>query len=201
MIKIISISIFAFMLMACSTPQVREDTTPVEIVEPPVEVLEILEPPVEVVDIVEELKLPDGVSTRDTERGEILVIDLSLVYFYNEKTTMYKGYEDIFSLTKEVLDMNPSVNIILEGHASKPGKAYPYNYNLSENRAKASLTYLESIAVNPDRLTTRGLGEGLPEYDTENKNRRLEFVIIKNQDDLNTYEDYVKNVDINKEMS
>ena len=191
MIKNILVCILSLILMACSTPQKREEATEIQIVEPPVEVIEVL---------VEELKLPDGVSVRDTDRGKILVIDPSIIHFYKEKITMYEGYKNTFSLAKEVLDMNPSVNMILEGHASKPGKAYLYNYNLSVNRSKTSLNYLENIGISTNRLTIIGLGEGLPEYDTRALNRRLEFVIIENQDALTIYENFVKNVNIKEEM-
>ena len=184
---------FAFILMACSTPQVREEP-PVEIAEV-VEVVEVVETP------VEELLLPDGVSIRDTERGKVLVINTTVVHFYNGKTTMYKGYDNIFALAKQVLDMNPNVTMILEGHASKPGQAYPYNYNLSVNRAKASLNYLKKIEVSGDRLITEGVGERLPEYNTATKNRRLEFIIIEDKNDLNTYQNYIKNVNIKEEMN
>ena len=194
MAKTFFILTFAFMLMACSTPQVREEP-PVEVVEPPVEVMEVVESP------VAELLLPDGVSIRDTERGKVLVINPTRVHFYSGKTKMYKGYNNIFALAKQVLDMNPSVNMVLEGHTSKPGKAYPYNYNLSVNRSKASLNYLKKIDTSADRLIIQGLGESLPEYEKVSQNRRLEFVIIENEDDLKIYKDYVKNADIKKEMS
>jgi len=191
MVKNISVCIFAFLLMACSTPQIREDIVPVEVVPPPVKAENVP---------VEKLRLPDNVSIRDTERGKILVIDPSIIHFYHAKVMMYKGYENAFLLTEDVLDMNPSVNMILEGHTSNPGNAYLYNYNLSVNRAKASFNYLKNLGVNGNRLTVVGLGEGLPEYNTAAKNRRLEFVIIENQNDLNTYQNYIKNVDIKKEV-
>ena len=190
MVKNISVCIFAFLLIACNTPQEKKEVTKEEA-------------PVEVVDVtaVEALNLPENVSIRNTDRGKVLVIDPSIIHFYKEKTTMYEGYEDTFSLAKEVLDMNPSVDIILEGHASKPGKAYLYNYNLSVDRSKTSLNYLESMGVNTNRLTVKGLGEGLTEYNTATKNRRLEFIIIEDKNDLNTYQNYIKNIKTKEESN
>ena len=41
--------------------------------------------------------------------------------------------------------------------------------------------------------------EGLPEYPTLEDNRRSEFIIIMNENDLKKYNDFAKTVDVNKE--
>lgn len=189
---ILSTLLLSVFLISCAAPQKRE--APVAVETPPPAVVEASPPP------VESLKLPLNATIRDTDRGKVLVITPKIVYFYNAKTNMITGYVNSFQVAKTVLDMNPNITLVLEGNANRLGQAFPYNYNLSVLRSDASLKYFTGIGADSIRLITSALGEALPEYPTLPENRRLEFIIIENENDLIKYNDFVKNVDIKKEV-
>ncbi|MNG34052.1 Photosystem I chlorophyll a apoprotein A2 [compost metagenome] len=65
-----------------------------------------------------------------------------------------------------------------------------YNYELSKKRAEATVAYLISKGISPDRLTAKGYGEEVPIAPNTNpdgsdnpagraKNRRTEFKILE----------------------
>ncbi|MFK7927787.1 MAG: OmpA family protein [Myxococcota bacterium] len=74
-------------------------------------------------------------------------------------------------------------HLLIEGHASEEG-TYSYNYDLSIRRAKAIFEQLIVLAVHPERMSYRGMGEVVPIAEGSDeasleKNRRVEFAIIK----------------------
>jgi len=75
------------------------------------------------------------------------------------------------------------VHIVIVGHASEDG-SYRYNYSLSMRRAMSVFEYLVGVAIHPDRLSVRGMGEVDPKFGagTEEllaQNRRVEFRIAR----------------------
>lgn len=144
-----------------------------------------------------ELQLPKGAYLRDTQRGKIL--KTYPVRFELAKTVMVGNYEEAYNIVNDILKINPKVRIIVEGNASPDGPAYPYNYRLSQRRSDTSYNYLIKLGVSNSRLLKKAFGEALPEYPTLAENRRCEFVIIMNEEDLKKYNDFAKTVDIKKE--
>ena len=88
---------------------------------------------------------------------------------------------------------------MVEGNSSKEGRAR-YNYNLSQRRADKSYNYLIKLGAQNSKLLKNAFGEALPEYPELENNRRSEFIIIMNEDDLNKYNDFAKTLDVNKEV-
>jgi OOP family OmpA-OmpF porin len=92
-----------------------------------------------------------------------------------------------FSLMDEIADIikkNSQIKkIAIEGHASSEGDA-ARNVKLSDERAKAVMTYLVGKGVEAGRLTAKGFGAKKPIADNateegKEKNRRVEFVIVE----------------------
>ena len=82
----------------------------------------------------------------------------------------------------QVLLMNPSVKIQIEGHTDNVGSAAA-NQKLSETRAEAVKKFLVAKGVDESRISTVGYGASNPSSDnksTEGKafNRRIEFKVI-----------------------
>lgn len=82
----------------------------------------------------------------------------------------------------QLLQENPAVKIQIEGHTDNIGNAAD-NQKLSENRAKAVVSYLNSKGIGLVRLIAKGFGATKPiaENTTEEgraKNRRTELKII-----------------------
>jgi len=90
-------------------------------------------------------------------------------------------------------------HLLIEGHASEEG-TYSYNYDLSIRRAKAIFEQLIVLAVHPERMSYRGMGEVVPIAEGSDeasleKNRRVEFEIIKQYqpgETAPTYEQAIK---------
>ncbi|MBC8033145.1 MAG: PD40 domain-containing protein [Chitinophagaceae bacterium] len=86
--------------------------------------------------------------------------------------------DNIVKLLKE----NPSLKIRINGHTDNEGKAAD-NLRLSNDRAKAVITYLTSSGIEPGRLSSQGFGATQPVADntTEEgraRNRRTELKVI-----------------------
>ena len=145
------------------------------------------------------LKLPNGVSVRETPRGSVLKLsDGNEVKFRFDRTIEIGSYDEAYNLVHQVIKDNPSIKIIVEGNSSKEGRAQ-YNYNLSQRRSDKSYNYLIKLGVQNSKLLKHAFGEALPEYPTLEDNRRSEFIIIMNENDLKKYNDFAKTVDVNKE--
>ncbi len=146
------------------------------------------------------LKLPNGVSVRETPRGSVLNLSSGReVKFRFDRSIEIGNYEDAYNLVYQIINDNPSIRIMVEGNSSKEGRAR-YNYNLSQRRADKSYNYLIKLGAQNSKLLKNAFGEALPEYPELENNRRSEFIIIMNEDDLNKYNDFAKTLDVNKEV-
>jgi outer membrane protein OmpA-like peptidoglycan-associated protein len=81
-----------------------------------------------------------------------------------------------------LLQENPTVKIQIEGHTDNVGNAVD-NLKLSENRAKAVVTYFISKGIDPKRLSSKGFGATKPisgnnSEEERAQNRRTELKII-----------------------
>lgn len=147
-----------------------------------------------------ELIFPEGISIRETERGKILVVDTKIIYGF-ASTNMPANVPVSFSQVIEFMNMNQNVNIIIEGHTSNLGIAYPYNYNLSVERARNAKIYLVNNGIDEKRLMESPLGESLPEYPNQEDLRRNEFVVITSDEDLQVYSAFILGLDMRKETT
>lgn len=184
-------ALFIFIISCGTTPEMA----PVENAEPVV--LAVEEEP-QVFANTNELYLPQGTSIRDTQRGRVLETNPKIIFGF-AKTDMPANANVAFAKIIEFLDKNPNVRLVIEGHTSNKGIAYPYNYNLSANRVRSARAYLVNNGVNADRLIEKPLGEALPESNIQANLRRYEFVIIENQADMDKYNGFVSTLDVRKE--
>lgn len=81
-----------------------------------------------------------------------------------------------------ILRENPDVRIRIDGHTDSLGEA-SYNQALSERRARALQTHLESVGIDPSRMDSRGHGETDPIADNSTRqgqaiNRRAQLTRI-----------------------
>ena len=195
-------------IISCKTAQntVVEEPQPVVPPPPPVEEFgdEYPQPAVAEEPIPDtnrnELIFPSGISIRETERGKILVVDTKVIYDF-ASTNMPVNVPVSLNKVIEFMNMNQSVAIIIEGHTSNMGIAYPYNYNLSVERARNAKAYLVNRGIAENRLIESPLGESLPEYTNQDDLRRNEFVVITGDEDLQVYRDFVSKLDVRKETT
>ncbi|ABG57882.1 OmpA family protein [Cytophaga hutchinsonii] len=130
-------------------------------------------------------RIVDTLYMKKLEVGEIYKID-DIYYDYN-KATIRQDAKPALDQLMNLLTENPTMKIQLNSHTDCRGSDV-YNMKLSQNRARAVVTYLVERGISADRLKFKGYGETLPVTNcactecTEQQyqdNRRTEFQIIE----------------------
>jgi peptidoglycan-associated lipoprotein len=118
---------------------------------------------------------------------ERIVIDFAyglnnIYYDFNKSDLRDKSKEELNRLIS-LLNENPNITIQLGSHTDTNGSE-TYNKNLSENRAKEAVKYLQASGIDGARLSWFGFGESEPVFapeksdEEEQANRRTEFRIL-----------------------
>jgi len=127
--------------------------------------------------------------------GKIYVsMEEKLLFKTGSYTVDLRGQEALKKLAR-VLEKNPDINIMIEGHTDN----VPYinhggqildNWDLSVKRATSVVRILlQNSTIDPKRLTAAGRGEYMPvdprnTPDARRKNRRTEIILTPNLDEL-----------------
>ena len=136
---------------------------------------------------VENVNVNDqDVNQREAEKENIYVpegkkINLSTIYFDFDRFDIRPDARRILMENARVLDSNPGLNIIIEGHCDERG-TIDYNLVLGEKRAESAKNFLVIYGIRGDRITKVSFGEEKPAVDEHNErawalNRRCNFVI------------------------
>jgi OOP family OmpA-OmpF porin len=104
-----------------------------------------------------------------------------LKFDYN-KWDIKSEYYSALDRGVEVVKMNPTLKIEVQGHTDSVGSE-AFNLELSQKRANAVRDYLIKKGVSADRLTAKGMGEADPIASNDTpagraENRRVEFDVI-----------------------
>ncbi len=115
---------------------------------------------------------------KQTDRG--VVVTLGDVLFDTGQATLKPGANLAINRLATYLSANPQTRIIVEGHTDSRGSD-EYNEALSERRARAVATELESRGVSAEQLQTLGRGKSFPVASNDTpegrqQNRRVEIV-------------------------
>ena len=114
------------------------------------------------------------------------VIQLNEIYFEFDKSNITpEGAAELDKLV-QVMKARPNMVIMSKAHTDNRGSA-EYNLSLSDRRAKATVQYVLTKGIAPERISGQGYGEGQPKVNcgencTEEQhaaNRRIEFIIVK----------------------
>jgi outer membrane protein OmpA-like peptidoglycan-associated protein len=119
---------------------------------------------------------------KKTDRG--MVLTLGDVLFDTGQATLKPGAASILDRVAAFMNDNPMVNVRIEGHTDSTGGA-DFNQVLSQNRAAAAQTALQTRGVPPNRITAVGKGQELPVASNatsagRQQNRRVELVFSDN---------------------
>ncbi len=103
------------------------------------------------------------------------------IEFGFNKATIQPEYANLFDNAIQILKLNPSMTIQIEGHTDSQGPA-EYNLYLSKKRAQAVKDLLVENGISADRLSVKGFGESLPlaTNDTPEgraENRRVTYTV------------------------
>ena len=104
------------------------------------------------------------------------------IKFRQRKATIRRSSFQVLDAAAKVLLEFPSIRVEIQGHTDHLGKA-AYNLDLSQRRAQAVKTYLESKGIAPSRLEAKGYGETTPIANNRRvkgrrMNRRVEFKLL-----------------------
>lgn len=118
-------------------------------------------------------------SARKTERG--MVITLGDVLFGSDKASLTAGGTRSAQKLADVLQQNPSRNVLVEGFTDSTG-ADAYNQQLSERRGMTVREALLQMGIGSERISVRGYGESYPVAANDTAanrqlNRRVEIVL------------------------
>lgn len=118
--------------------------------------------------------------------GEGIVVEFSsaVLFGFDQSALSADAKANLDKLVK-VLNTYPDTNIEVQGHTDSKGTE-SYNQTLSVKRATSVSDYLAANQIRTERITTKGFGETMPEYDNETEegraqNRRVEFLITANE--------------------
>ena len=119
---------------------------------------------------------------KKTDRG--VVVTLGDVLFDTGQATLKPGANLAINRLATYLSNNPDTKIIIEGHTDSIGSD-SYNDALSERRAAAVATELESRGISADQIQSRGMGKQYPVAtnatpEGRQQNRRVEIVFSDN---------------------
>jgi OmpA-OmpF porin, OOP family len=115
---------------------------------------------------------------KKTDRG--VVVTLGDVLFDTAQATLKPGADLALNRLATYMSNNPDTKIIIEGHTDSRGSD-GYNDALSERRANAVATALESRGIQASQIQPRGLGKSYPVASNDTpegrqQNRRVEIV-------------------------
>jgi len=115
---------------------------------------------------------------KQTDRG--VVVTLGDVLFDTGKSTLKPGAMSSINRLATFLSQNSNTKVLVEGHTDSVG-GDDYNIGLSERRARAVATELESRGVPDSQIQTLGRGKDTPVAtngtpEGRQQNRRVEIV-------------------------
>lgn len=96
--------------------------------------------------------------------GDELLVNIDVIYFDFDKFNIRPDAALELDKVVEVMTKYPELKIHATSHTDARGSKY-YNKRLSEKRAKSSVDYIISKGVDPERITSEGLGESQPVND------------------------------------
>jgi peptidoglycan-associated lipoprotein len=113
----------------------------------------------------------------------------TMVNFDYDDSRIRADMESILRQKVEILRASPAVRLRLEGHADERGSG-EYNLALGSRRAQSVLDYFTQFGLDANRFETTSYGEERPLVNRSDEaawaqNRRVEFVIIAGNDQIN----------------
>lgn len=116
--------------------------------------------------------------------GSDAVVVLNNIFFDTDKYDLKSESFIELEKVRKMMLANPKMKIEIRGHTDNTGSKQ-HNVTLSENRAKAVVTYLAAQGIAKDRMIYKGYGDSMPRATNDTPegralNRRTEFKVISN---------------------
>jgi outer membrane protein OmpA-like peptidoglycan-associated protein len=131
-------------------------------------------------DMLAKLAAANAAAVKEEARGTVITLSGG-VLFASGKSQLMPSAEANLSQVADAIKSQSDRKVLVEGHTDSRGSAQ-LNQNLSKARADSVAAFLVSHGVEPDRITTAGLGPSNPVADNNTaegraNNRRVEIVI------------------------
>ncbi len=126
-----------------------------------------------------------GYKTRTMRRGEFLILDKPIRFAF-EKYDIPSSYDDSVRYVANYLREYTNVRLIVEGHTDRVGE-FGFNKGLSMRRSRTAISKLIKEGIDKNRLIENGVSYRFAEYNFNRLNRRVEFIIIRSEEDLTNY--------------
>ncbi|MDX2284308.1 MAG: flagellar motor protein MotB [Bacteroidia bacterium] len=130
----------------------------------------------------------------EERNGKLYIVMANKILYKSGSADLADGSQEIISKLATVINNNPGLNILIEGHTdNEPVKVnknkYADNWGLSVARSTNVVRALEKAGVSPARLIASGKGDTQPIADNATEagrdtNRRTEFVVLPKTDGL-----------------
>lgn len=113
----------------------------------------------------------------------------AMVNFDYDDSSIRSDMEPILRQKVEILRSSPNVRLRMEGHTDERGSG-EYNLALGSRRAQAVLNFFRDSGISDNRFETTSYGEERPLVNRSDEaawaqNRRVEFIIIAGNDQIN----------------
>jgi outer membrane protein OmpA-like peptidoglycan-associated protein len=120
----------------------------------------------------------EAMQAKQTDRG--MMLTLGNVLFDTNGDTLKPGADEMVSRLSQFLQSHPDIKVRIEGFTDSTGSD-DYNEALSQRRAQAVATALESRGIPSDRLQVVGRGKSAPVAGNDTsagrqQNRRVELI-------------------------
>ena len=132
----------------------------------------------------------NGYQTRTLPRGEFLILE-NPIRFAFEKYGIDSSYDGSVQYVANYMKENTNFQLVVEGHTDRVGE-YDYNSSLSLRRSRSAISKLVRAGVERNRLIPSGVSYRFSEYNFNRLNRRVEFIIIRNPEELTNYREAIK---------
>lgn len=129
----------------------------------------------------------------EMRNGKVYIALSNALLFESGSAKIDKAGKDALGLVASILEKNPNINIIVEGHTDNVpfnGGTLKDNWDLSVVRATSVVRILtKDYGLSPNQVTPSGKGEFSPKDTNETKegraiNRRIEIIIEPRLDEI-----------------
>lgn len=129
----------------------------------------------------------------EMRNGKVYIALSNALLFESGSAKIDKDGKEALGLVASVLEKNPDINIVVEGHTDNVpfnGGALKDNWDLSVVRATSVVRILtKDYGLSPNQVTPSGKGEFAPKAENDSKdgraiNRRIEIIIEPRLDEI-----------------
>ncbi|HEX7046512.1 MAG TPA: OmpA family protein [Gammaproteobacteria bacterium] len=124
----------------------------------------------------------EGTGVSVTRSGDEIILNMpGNITFQTDSAALKTDFFDVLNAVASVLDEYEKTVVVIEGHTDSTGSE-AYNQQLSEQRAAAVGSYLDSQGVGAERMVIVGYGEARPVASNATpegraQNRRVELTL------------------------